>query len=344
MTPVTARHSPQPYSVSGGGPQRAWTRYLEVCIPYLLALLFFGLALYRVNQTDIVDTDAARHAMNGAFIYDLIRTGHLVHPVAYAKAYYRQLPSLSMPFHPPLFPAIEALFFAVFGVNLLTARLAVALAVAISAILLYRLVLATLGRPIIAACVTLTTFSLWTLQFVARDVMLEFPALVFTLAALYCLRDFPDSYPMRRALPFAVFAAAAVWSKQHTVFLGAVPFIHAFLTRRWRRFLEPPLWVSSVLFGAAILGVVQFSKLFHGVGVDQISTSGRDVYYIVTSTLPAYFTWFTADLRGLPGILLACALGAYLWARRRGADRLRLGLYFSWILAALAVLIDLGPI
>ncbi len=344
MTPVSAKSPAQLSAVPVAGSRHAWARYAEVCAPYLLALLFFGLALYRVNQTEVVDTDAARHAMNGAFIYDLLRTGHLLHPVAYAKAYYRQLPSLSMPFHPPLFPGIESIFFAVFGVNLLTARLAVAVAVAISVILLYKLVLSTLGRPIVVASVTLATFSLWTLQYVARDVMLEFPAMVFTLAALYCLRDYSNSYPMRRAIPFAVFAAAAVWSKQHTVFLGAVPFVYAFLIRRWRRFLEPPLWISSALFGAAVLGVVQFSKLFHGVGVDQISTSGRDVYYIVTSTLPAYFTWFTADLLGLPGVFVACALVAYLWARRRGAEKLHLGLYFSWILACLAVLIDLGPI
>ena len=344
MTPVTAKRSPQPHAVSIAGSRHRWTGYLEVCAPYILALLFFGLALYRVNQTEIVDTDAARHAMNGAFICDLIRNGHLLHPITYAKIYYRQLPSLSMPFHPPLFPAIEAIFFAVFGVSLFAARLPVAIAVAISVILLYRLVLATLGRPVIAACVTLTTFSLWTLQFVARDVMLEFPALVFTLAALWYLRDYPDSYPLRRAIPFALFAAAAVWTKQHTVFLGAVPFIHAFLTRRWRRFLEPPLWISSTLYGAAVIALVWFSKLFHGAGIDQISTSTRDIYYIVTSTLPAYFKWITEDLTELPGILLASAVGVYLWARRRGVEKLRLGLYISWILAALAVLVDLGPI
>jgi 4-amino-4-deoxy-L-arabinose transferase-like glycosyltransferase len=157
MTPVSAKHSAQTCSVPDPG-SRPITRYLSICAPYLLALLFFGLALYGVNRTDIVDTDAARHAMNGAFLYDLIRTGHLLHPITYAKAYYSQLPALSMPFHPPLFPSIEAIFFALFGVSLLTARVTVAVAVAISAILFYRLALATVKRPIIAACITLTTF------------------------------------------------------------------------------------------------------------------------------------------------------------------------------------------
>src|ERR1700722_3369416 len=111
MASLTAGYPVQSDAASHPASRRGWVRYLELCAPYLLALLFFGSALYHVGQTEVVDTDAARHAMNGAFIYDLIRTGHLFHPIAYAKVYYSHLPSLSVPFHPPLFPAIEALFF-----------------------------------------------------------------------------------------------------------------------------------------------------------------------------------------------------------------------------------------
>src|ERR1051325_4629796 len=131
MTPVTMRPSARPARAPAWdaipkdvrGAVLRWT-------PYLLAVLFFFSALRGVGATDVIDTDAARHAMNGVFIHDLVRSGHWSHPVEYAKAYYAQYPALSMPYHPPLFPAIEAFFFAVFGVNLLTARLAIALAVA----------------------------------------------------------------------------------------------------------------------------------------------------------------------------------------------------------------------
>ena len=342
---VAARQSMAPGGVGEWKPRHSWRHYLEICLPYLLALLFLALALYGVDKTEIIDTDAARHAMNGAFIYDLIRTGNLLHPIAYGKAYYSRLPALSVPFHPPLFPAIEAVFFAVFGVKLFTARLVVALCVAASAILLYRLVLATLGRPILAACVTVSSLSLWTSQYVARDVMLEYPALVFTLAALYCARDIRESYSLRRAIPFALFAAAALWTKQHTVFLGAVPFFEAAMARRWRRFLELPLWISSALYGIAVLAIIWFSRLFHGTGIDQISTSSRDVYYILTSTLPHYFYWIKEDLRGMPGVLLVCAVGVYFCGiRRRDTEKPRLALFVAWILTAVAVLVDLGPV
>src|SRR5207302_10496406 len=132
--------------------------------PYSLALVFFLFALRGAGQTDVIDTDAARHAMNGAFLYDLVRTGNWLHPVAYSKIYYAQYPALSMPYHPPLFPAMEAIFFAIFGVKLLTARLLVAVCAGLSAALLYRLVNVTLGGPMLAACVTIASFSLWTVQ------------------------------------------------------------------------------------------------------------------------------------------------------------------------------------
>jgi len=345
MTPVTVRQPDQPAAVAGRRLHPRWARRLAVSVPYLLALLFFSSALYRVNQTEIIDTDAARHAMNGAFIYDLIRTGHIFHPIAYGKFYYSRLPALSLPFHPPLFPAIEAVFFALFGVHLLTARVAVAFCVAIAAILLYRLVLATTKRPMVAACVTLSTLSLWTFLFVARDVMLEYPALVFSLAALYCLRDLRESYPMRRAMPFAIFAAAALWTKQHTVFLGAVPFIQIALSRRWRRFLEWPLWISSALLGVAVLAIIRFSRLFHSVGIDQISTSGHDFYYVFISTLPHYFSWIQEDLWGMPGVLLVSSAVVSLWGlRHRDAEKPDLSLYVAWALAVAAVLLDLGLI
>src|SRR5215471_3663811 len=156
---------------------------------YVLALGFCFWALYGVAGTEVIDTDAARHAMNGAFIYDLVRTGHLGNPIEYARQYFGHLPALSMPYHPPLFPACEAVFYALFGLNLLTARIAVAVSVGICVILLYRLTLRTLGVPLMAACVCVTTFSLWTVQLVGRDVMLEFPSMVFTLGALCCLAD-----------------------------------------------------------------------------------------------------------------------------------------------------------
>jgi 4-amino-4-deoxy-L-arabinose transferase-like glycosyltransferase len=248
-----------------------------------------------------------------------------------------------MPYHPPLFPVIEAVFFALFGVKLLTARVAVAASVGVCAILLYRLSHATLGNRVLAACVTVTTLSLWTSQLVARDVMLEYPTMVFTLAALYCLRDIDRSYTMRRAVLFAIFAAAAVWTKQHSAFLGGVPILYALLARRWRLFIEKPFWVSTGLFAAAVLGFIALTRHFHGVGVDRMATHSSDAYWILVRTLPSYFRWIVEDLQGLPSVFAASAILSFVLTRRRDLrPPLKLGLYFAWIIALIVILVDLN--
>src|SRR5262249_44256405 len=89
---------------------RPLTSRTAVWVPYVLALFFAAWSLRDVGKTGVADTDAARHAMNGAFFYDMVRTGHLAHPFQYAKDYYGRLPATSMPYHPPFFPAIEAVF------------------------------------------------------------------------------------------------------------------------------------------------------------------------------------------------------------------------------------------
>jgi 4-amino-4-deoxy-L-arabinose transferase-like glycosyltransferase len=314
-----------------------------IWMPYLLALLFGLMALRGVWQTGVVDTDASRHAMNGAFIYDMVRQGQAAHPMAYGQKYYSRMPALSMPFHPPGFPAIEALFYAVFGVNLLAARLAVAVAVAITAALFYRLILATLGSTVIAVCATVTTLSLQQTQTAARDVMLEFPAMAFTLAALYCLRDMKREYRFGPALLFALFASAAFWTKQHTVFVGIVPFLYAIFLGKWRLFFGKAIWVSSAIFGAAVLSYVWLSKSFHGVAVNTIQTSPASLQWIFFHNVRFYGAWLQYALFGLPIVFAVIALGVYGRAvYRRKQPTPSLALYWAWIVSFTAVIMFHG--
>ncbi|HLH44922.1 MAG TPA: glycosyltransferase family 39 protein [Bryobacteraceae bacterium] len=312
--------------------------------PYLLGLYFALWSLWGAGRTGIVDTDAARHAMNGAFIYDLFRSGHLSHPVEYAEQYYGHLPALSMPYHPPLFPALEALFFALFGVKLFTARLAVAAAVGASAALLYRLTEAMLENRILAACVTATVLSLESSQLVAQDVMLEFPSMAFLLAALCCLTDVAGRKGIsgKSAVWFAIFAAAAFWSKQHAVLLGGVAVLTPLLSGRGSMLFRKQLIASVALFGASVFAYIFLSSRFHNVGIHDAASSAADLGWIARATIPAYFEWAKADLAGLPAAFAVCAIAASLLAWRRQGVRFRLGLYWAWIVSTALVLADLG--
>jgi 4-amino-4-deoxy-L-arabinose transferase-like glycosyltransferase len=313
-------------------------------VPYLLGAFFVVSSLWGVNHTDVIDTDAARHAMNGAFIYDMVRTGNLTHPFDYAQQYYGHLPALSMPYHPPLFPAIEALFFALFGVKLFAARLVVALSAGACAVLLFRLIERTFGNPVLATCATFSTLWLWTSQQVGRDVMLEYPSMAFALAALLCLGDLGKDLSLGRAIWFAVFASAAFWSKQHTAFLAGLVFLYPILGGRWRWLLRAPVVVSIILFGASIGAYILLSHRFHNAGIHGAATSTSDLQYIAHATLPAYFSWIVADLSGVPGVFGAGALVLYAITRRRrrGPPSFKLALYWAWLISTALVLVDLG--
>ncbi len=324
-------------------PTRLESSLILKLLPYALALFFLLWSLRGVGANNIIDTDAARHAMNGSFILDLVREGELLHPIAYGREYYADLPALSLPFHPPLFPAIESLFFAVFGVNLLAARLAVALAVAISVLLFYRLILATYGSRLLAI-LTIATFCLWRHSLaVASDVMLEFPALAFTLAALYMVRDLDTgAYPFRRGLAFAILAGAAVWTKQHAVFLGLVPWFIILFTFHWRLLLQKTIWLSSILFGIQIIGLSLLALPFKGTGVDQVAPA-NEIGEIFTHNLRFYLTSIADTLGLIPAVLLGICIVAAALLKPAAAGRERLVLYWSWTLSAFLVLLLLGP-
>lgn len=314
--------------------------------PYALALFFAVWGLRAVTAGNVVDTDAARHAMNGIFIHDFIRDvargAAPFDPIEYGKQYYARLPALTLPFHPPLFPAIEAVFYFLLGVNLLAARLAVAVAVAFSVLLFYRLVVATHRSHALAIASTLTFFSCMLSRHLASDPMLEFPALVFTLGALCCLRDLQAGYSWRRALAFAVLAGAAVWSKQQTVFLGAAPFAYVVFARRWRLLAGKPIWISAAVFAVIVYALTLASGPFGRAATSEIPP-GREMADVIYGNLRYYVQGFREEMGTLPAALVGLAALVSLFAPRRRAEAAGNDLYLAWTVASLGVLLVMGP-
>lgn len=318
---------------------RAILRFL----PWVLATFAFFMALRGVNNTDVIDTDAARHIMNGAFVHDMLRDHAYTNPIQYGKSYYSRLPALSLPYHPPMFPAIEAVFFGLFGLNLFAARLAVALAVGIAIFLITRLILYLTDSPLLAAC-AVTTFFAWRFaQFVASDVMLEFPSLAFAAVALWLLRDLDTRYSWANSLGFALFAAAAVWTKQHAVFLGLVPFAYILFTRRWRLLRSLPLWISSIVFGIAVIALTTLSLPFRGAGVDQVSPV-NEIWEIFSWNSRFYLNSVINMVGLIPTIVIPLVvLPAAIFCRRPRTERPQLPLFAAWTSSAFLVLLLIGP-
>jgi hypothetical protein len=310
--------------------------------PYLLALLFVLSSLRSLPCGNPIDSDAARHAMNGAFLHDLVKSGQLTHPVEYGKQYFSRLPGISLPYHPPLFPAVEAAFFFVFGVKFAAARLAISIAVGICVLLFYRLVLSTHGSHAVAAASVLFFFAWRWTQLVSNDVMLEMPAFVFALAALCAISRLDLDYPLWRGLAFALLAGAAVWTKQTTVFLGVVPFGYALLTRRWNLLSGKTIWISSILFGGIVLTLMLMSAPFRWTGVNVVTHSAHVRNVVLTNLLfyagaLLHETGYAFGVGAGVALIVAAARSAVRRPKRPTDE-----LYVSWALSALGVLLAMS--
>jgi 4-amino-4-deoxy-L-arabinose transferase-like glycosyltransferase len=242
-------------AVSSGAQQaqRTHDRWRVFLIAAALGCLFAIWCMRSARATDVTFNDQARHAMNGAAIHDMVRDGGFTRPAAYLKEYFSRYPAVSMPYHPPVFPAVEAIVFLVFGVSHVTARAAVALFVAGVAALIMLLVYSTHGSLRVAAASTVIFMAIPLSQSLAADVMLEMPAMFFVVGSLLFMRRLPE-WDTRQAIGAACFAAAAVWTKQ-TVFAGLVPFLIICVTRRWSVMRRAPFWLFVGVFGASVLAL-----------------------------------------------------------------------------------------
>src|SRR4051812_39977535 len=90
------------FDAEAAPPRQTAREYWWMCLA--IAFSFAAWALRTIGSYNVIETDAARHVMNGVFLRDLIVRGTFTDVLSFARAYYAHLPALSLPYHPPLFP------------------------------------------------------------------------------------------------------------------------------------------------------------------------------------------------------------------------------------------------
>lgn len=141
--------SPSAADVGWHGVKSAngWLRVVRRLAPYVAIVIAGGVLLATSPLGgDFAWSDAPRHALNGAFLKDLIAAMPR-HPMAWAESYYLQYPSLSILFYPPLFYVFEAAAFAVLGVTQFAAQATVVLFYTLLGLGTYRLTRLWASRP-----------------------------------------------------------------------------------------------------------------------------------------------------------------------------------------------------
>ena len=104
-----------------------WHLRLRSALPgtIVLACACAILLLTAPTNGDFWWFDAPGHAMDGVFVHDFVTAMPWRDPVRFAIDYYMRYPAVTILFYPPLFPIVEAFFFALFGVSHFVAQLTV---------------------------------------------------------------------------------------------------------------------------------------------------------------------------------------------------------------------------
>ena len=108
--------------------------------------------------------DAGRHAMDGIFLLDFIKDFAFLHVFDYTVQYYAKYPALGIGYYPPFFALVEAGFYALFGISIVSARLTVLFFALIAVIFWFRLVKLIFDEKI----AFYSTFLLITTPFVVK--------------------------------------------------------------------------------------------------------------------------------------------------------------------------------
>jgi hypothetical protein len=213
-------------------------------------------------------SDAPRHALNGVFVKDLVATMP-AHPGAWAMQYYVKYPALTILFYPPLFYAVSAPFYALFGVSHATALSVVLVHYFALAFGLYLLARYWIS-PLAAIAVGLSVMAAPGIALWGRQVMLEVPSVAFAVWAALMLRVY-----VANARPGALYLAmflllCATYTKITTIFLFPVFALVLLAAQGTGVLRERRTWLVAGLTVIGLLPVIYLTVAFGGANVQSV--------------------------------------------------------------------------
>lgn len=260
-------------------------------------------------------SDSPRHALNGVFVMDLIKAMPLDDPAGYAYRYYAQYPALTILFYPPLFYAISAPFYAVFGVSHETALLVVALHYLALGLGCWRL--ARFWLPA-APSLAFAVLVLWLpeVAFWGRQVMLEVPAFAFLVWSAVAVMAYLRGGHVRWLYLGAALLVLGMYTKISVAYMGVV--YAALIAQRdgWAVLRNRHHWWVAAL---AVVGLVPLAVLTLKFGQANVQSVTGVADAVASRASWQGWVWYLQQIPaqvGWPLVVLAL-VGAGLAAWRR---------------------------
>jgi len=206
--------------------------------------------------------DMPRYLMDGVFLYDFPASGTswtIDGAVTYGQHYFARYPALSLGHLPPLLPISLVPFYALFGVSVFAARVAILTCFLLAVVLLYMLA-RRLYNDETGGWACLFFASTPIIAMFAQRVLSEMPAIVLVLAALNALMRFRDSGRLSDYVLFVVAAVASLAARQIAVFMFPAYAAALVAAGGWRRLIRRDVMVVT-LAGAVLVAVIAFATL-----------------------------------------------------------------------------------
>jgi hypothetical protein len=271
-------------------------------------------------------------------IHDWLLSGEIFNPWKFAELNYVQFPAFHLPYHPPGYPALLGMFFALTGVSYHSGRIFIALCLWVSGCFFYGILRRTGLSQTAAFCSSLLLLTTPEIAFWSRDTMSEIPGLALILAGSYFFLIWLATESTLACVAAFCCAEAAFLSRYLTA--GVLPawFLWAFLAGKFRRLLSPSFLTPTILY--LILNTVWV-----------IYTLGFSKYETVYSPTPpntnyaSIFSWtsiafYTTRIPAMIGwVTLVAAFVGLLYAIRSTDGRLRKFFWLSWLFSNLIFLL-----
>ncbi len=269
------------------------------------AVLYFHVP----RNGDIWWPDASRHALNGAFVLDLLHALPFRHPTEWALNYYRQWPALTILFYPPLYYLELAGSYALFGVSeasALALGFAYVFALGAGAWRLSRNWLA--AAPALA--VALLTIGSPEVLFWGQQVMLDVPAYALIVWSAAFFMAWSRRGGTGALVASAVCAALAAHTKYNAIFF-VLPLVVGVIAARGFRGLigRQALWAAGIGV-VLLLPLVAVFFAFASFNLGQAASVPEAVGPRWGFASLTYYASIAPDIVGWPVLALALVWGA----------------------------------
>jgi len=249
---------------------------LRLLFPIILVFVTILVTTPGLNQGEFWWSDESRHAMDGIFIMDLVKDFSFTNLYRYTEIYFAKYPALGLTWYPPFFATVEALFFSIFGISEVTARVTV-LFFTLLAVIIFYIFIQNISDEIIAFFSSILFITTPIVSFWAGSVMLELPVVALIIISCYFFYNYVILNKQRYIYYLTLALIFSLYTKQTAAFMFPVFISYILIQRQYQKIFNKHVLFSIILFTIAIAPLVLFTLKFGAVGLSAI---GDDLHQL----------------------------------------------------------------